>query len=193
MRATMLSALLAAGLLPQGPAAAETARVHPAQVQTTRPVTPGQPLPKLVIGAPGRCEMTVNKDPRTCSSGLVYVQHQSGSILLSVQSGPDVTIGFQADRDEQPKPEEYILYLSRMHTSVSGRSAAKEVTGTCRIAMSTDGQTWHRATCTATDRSGLVTVVNYVGNGQPVTAARPGQDAPAAAVPAPGTTPPPKR
>ena len=56
MRATMLSALLAAGLLPQGPAAAETARIHPVQVQTTRPVTPGQPLPKLVIGAPGRCE-----------------------------------------------------------------------------------------------------------------------------------------
>ncbi len=172
MRTIMLCALLAGGLLP--PKA-------PAMAQTTQPVpqraAPGQPLPRLVIGAPGRCEMTVNKDPRPCSSGLVYVQHQSGSILLSVQSGRDVTIGFQAERDEQPRPEEYTLFLSRMHTSVSGRSAAKEVTGTCRISMSTDGQVWQRATCQATDRSGLVTVMTFTGNGQPVSAARPGQDA----------------
>lgn len=143
-----------------------------------RAATP-QPLPKLVIGAPGRCEMSVNNDPRPCSSGLVYVQHANGRILLSVQSGRDVTIGLEADRDSQPRPEEYTLNLVRMHTSVSGRSAAKEVTGSCTISMSTDGQTWHRATCRATDRSNLVTVITFTGDGRTVTASRPGEAAPA--------------
>lgn len=182
MRALMLCALLAGGLpLPHGPAIAQTTRPVPERA------TPGQPLPRLVIGAPGRCEMSVNRDPRPCSSGLVYVLHQNGSILLSVQSGRDVTIGFEAQRDEQPRPEDYTMVLSRMHTSVSGRSAAKEVTGTCRIAMSTDGQVWQRATCQATDRSGLVTVVTFTGDGRPVSAARPGEDAPR------GEAPPSKR
>ena len=53
--------------------------------------------------------------------------------------------------------------------------------------MSTDGQVWQRATCQATDRSGLVTVVTFTGNGRPVSAARPGEDAPR------GEAPPSKR
>jgi hypothetical protein len=120
--------------------------------------------------------MTVDDQPRPCSSGVVYVHHTNGSILLSVQSGRDVTIGFEADRDQQPKPEQYILNLTRMHTSIQGRTAAKVVSGTCEISMSTDGQTWHRAVCRATDRSNMVTVMTFTGSGPPVTAARPGQE-----------------
>lgn len=135
-----------------------------------------QPLPKLVIGAPGRCEMAVNGDPRTCTSGLIYVQHVNGAVLLSVQAGQGVTIGFQANSDRQPKPEQYILVLNRMHTSVDGKTAAKDVTGTCEINMSTDGQTWHSATCRAEDRSHLVTTMTFTGNGQQVTAARPNEE-----------------
>ena len=135
-----------------------------------------QPAPRVVIGAPGRCEMTVNGQPRTCSSGMFYVHHTNGSVLISVASGPGVTIGFQGESDRQPQPEAYTLDLTRMHTSVSGRTAAKQVTGSCEIAMSTDGQTWHRATCRATDRSGMVTVMNFTGDGRQVTAAHPGRD-----------------
>lgn len=134
------------------------------------------PLPKLVIGAPGRCEMNVNGDPRPCSSGLIYVQHVDGAVLLSIQSGQGVTIGFQANSDRQPKPEQYILVLNRMHTSINGQSMAKEVTGTCEINMSTDGQTWHSATCRAEDRSHLITTMTFTGNGQQVTAARPAEE-----------------
>ncbi|MBU8538671.1 hypothetical protein [Falsiroseomonas tokyonensis] len=144
----------------------------------------GQPAPRLVIGAPGSCEMRVNGDPRPCSSGLVYVQHQDGAVLISVQSGANVTIGFEGRSDSQPQRERYILDLARMHTSVSGRSAAKQVTGSCEIEMSRDGRTWHRATCSATDRSNLTMIVTFTGNGSQVTAARPGE-APAAAPRAP--------
>lgn len=136
------------------------------------------PLPRLVIGAPGRCEMSVDGQSRPCSSGLVYVHHANGSILLSVQSGRDVTIGFQADHDRQPRPEEYTLILSRMHTSVSGKTAAKTVSGTCEIGMSTDGRTWHRAVCRATDGNGMVTVMTFTGDGRQVQAARPGEGPP---------------
>lgn len=157
-----------------------------------------QPVaPRLVIGAPGQCEMTVQGSARPCSSGLVYVHHSNGSILLSVQSGRDVTIGFEADSDRQPTREEYILNLTRMHTSIDGRTAAKVVSGTCQISMSTDGQTWHRAVCRATDRSNQETVMTFTGNGRPVTAARPGQEgqAPGAApsgAPQPAPAPPTK-
>lgn len=151
-----------------------------------QPQSQSQPAPRVVIGAPGRCEMTVDGQPRTCSSGLVYVQHTNGSVLISVASGPGVTIGFQGDSDRQPRPEDYTLHLTRMHTSVSGRTAAKEVTGQCEISMSADGQTWHRATCRATDRSGMVTVMSFTGDGRQVTAAHPGREgSPAAREPAP--------
>lgn len=136
----------------------------------------GAPPPRLVIGAPGRCEMTVEGDPRPCTSGLVYVQNAQGVILLSVQSGPEVTIGFQVASDRQPRPEEYHMTLSRMHTSINGQTAAKDVEGSCELSLSTDGQIWHRAVCRATDRSRRTTVVTFTGNGQPVRAARPGQE-----------------
>ena len=165
------------------PVAVQAQAQSPTQAQ--RP-TQAQPAPRTVIGAPGRCEMTVNRQPRTCSSGLVYVHHTNGSVLISVASGPGVTIGFQGDSDRQPRPEDYTLALSRMHTSISGRTAAKEVSGQCEISMSADGKTWHRATCRATDRSGIVTVMTFTGDGRPVTAAHPGQEgAPAARSPAP--------
>jgi hypothetical protein len=149
-----------------------------------------QPAPRLVIGAPGSCQMTVNGDPRPCSSGLVYVHHTNGSILLSVQSGGDVTIGFEADSDRQPTREEYTLNLTRLHTSVSGQTAAKMVSGTCQISMSTDGQTWHRAVCRAKDRSNLETVMTFTGNGQQVTAARPGEEGQGAVPPGRPALPP---
>jgi hypothetical protein len=153
------------------------------------PVTPGQPMPRLVIGAPGRCEMTTAGRTMPCTSGLIYVQHVNGTILVSVQSGPDVTIGFEGDSDRQPRPEEYSLHLTRLHSSVSGRTAAKGVTGSCEISMSNDGRTWHRATCRAADGNGMVTEVRFTGNGQPVTAARPGQEGPPAAGARPNAAP----
>ncbi|WP_159993699.1 hypothetical protein [Roseomonas sp. 18066] len=179
MRTTL--AITALALLP-ALASAQTQSPGQAQAQ-------GQPMPKLVIGAPGSCEMTVDNAPRPCSSGLVYVQHRDGAILLSVQSGRGVTIGFQADRDSQPRPEEYHLGLTRMHTSIDGRSMAKQINGSCDISMSADGQTWHRASCTATDRSGSVTRLRFTGNGQQVSAARPDGATPAAP-PAPGSAMP---
>ncbi|UFN48759.1 hypothetical protein LPC08_22605 [Roseomonas sp. OT10] len=174
---TALSAALA------GLVIAPLATAAVAQVPTAP--APGQPLPRLVIGAPGRCQMTVDGQSRPCTSGLVYVQNANNSILLSVQSGRDVTIGFQGDGDRQPRPEEYTLFLSRMHTSIAGRSAAKDVRGTCEIRMSADGRTWHNATCRATDRNGMVTVVTFTGDGRQVAASRPGQEP---ASPAPGTS-----
>ena len=150
-------------------------------------------LPRTVIGAPGRCEMNVNGDPRPCTSGLVYVHHTNGSVLLSVQSGQGVTIGFQADQDRQPRPEDYTMQLTRLHTSINGQTAAKEVSGTCEIHMSADGRIWHRATCRATDRSGLVTTMTFTNDGRQVTAAQPGQERPAPSAPAtPASASPPK-
>ncbi|WP_426959108.1 hypothetical protein [Muricoccus radiodurans] len=149
-----------------------------AEAQPRAPAQPGAGavMPRLVIGAPGRCEMTVDGQSRPCTSGLVYVHHTNGSVLVSVQSGQGVTIGFQADSDRQPRPEQYILDLTRMHTSINGQTAAKTVTGSCEISVSTDGQTWHRATCRATDGNGMVTAMTFTGSGQPVTVARPGQE-----------------
>jgi len=163
-------ASLLASLLPL----AAAAQTPPRTASPSEARAAGQP-PRVVIGAPGRCEMRVDDGARPCTSGLVYVQNANGSILVSVQSGPGVTIGLQGDSDRQIRPENYVLNLTRMHTSINGQSAAKDVQGTCEIAMSADGRTWHNATCRATDRSGSVTTVTFTGDGRPVTAARPGQ------------------
>lgn len=182
----IMTALLAAGTLMPLPALAQTGGQVPAAPQAA------VPPPRLVIGAPGRCEMTVDGDPRPCTSGLIYVQNAQGVILLSVQSGPEVTIGFQVASDRQPRPEEYHMTLARMHTAIGGQSTAKDVEGSCELSLSADGQTWHRATCEATDRSQRVTRMTFIGNGQPVRAARPGQEgggAEAAPGQAPGAAP----
>lgn len=173
MRPIMHALLAGCALLPL------TAMAAPALAQSAAPLPQpgdGVPPPRLVIGAPGRCEMTVEGDPRPCSSGLVYVQNAQGVIMLSVQSGAEVTIGFQVATDRQPRPEEYHMTLSRMHTSINGQSTSKEVEGSCELSLSTDGQIWHRAVCRATDRSRRTTVMTFTGNGQPVRAARPGQE-----------------
>ncbi|SHJ01465.1 hypothetical protein SAMN02745194_01579 [Roseomonas rosea] len=171
MRRTLPAMLACLALAPLA-SGAQTPRPPQGQPQAQQ----GAPvLPRVVVGAPGRCELTVSGDPRPCTSGLVYVHHTNGSVLLSVQSGPGVTLGFQAENDRQPRPEDYTMQLSRLHTSINGQTAAKQVSGSCEIHMSTDGRTWHRATCRATDRSGLVTVMNFTGDGRQVTAAQPGQ------------------
>jgi hypothetical protein len=175
MPTLIAAALLLPAALPFQGAAAQSGTPQRAAPQSAAPLSAG-PAPRLVIGAPGSCTMKVNGDSRPCTSGLIYVQNAEGVILISVQSGRDVTIGFQVARDRQPKLEEYVAELSRMHTSISGRTAAKEVTGTCEISMTADGQTWHRATCRATDRSGIVTEVVFTGDGRQVSAARPGQE-----------------
>lgn len=173
MRRTLPAMLACLALAPLS-AGAQAPR--PPQGQPQPQAQQGTPvLPRVVVGAPGRCELTVSGDPRPCTSGIVYVHHTNGSVLLSVQSGPGVTLGFQAENDRQPRPEDYTMQLSRLHTSINGQTAAKEVSGSCEIHMSTDGRTWHRATCRATDRSGIVTVMNFTGDGRQVTAAQPGQ------------------
>ncbi|WP_338662298.1 hypothetical protein VQH23_19040 [Pararoseomonas sp. SCSIO 73927] len=180
MRPT-LTALIAGLALPVA-ALAQTAPPDTSRAAPVPGVAPGTrpgqaaELPRLVIGAPGRCELSSGGQSQPCSSGLVYVHHRNGAVLISVQSTPTSTIGFQGNGDTQPVREEYTLELSRMHTSIDGRTAAKTVRGTCQISMTADGLTWHRATCRATDGNGLVTVMSFSGDGRQVTVARPGEE-----------------
>jgi hypothetical protein len=170
----------------------------PATPTTPRPASPdsmraaplpgpgaggAQQLPRVVIGAPGKCELATGGRSQPCISGLIYVQSQEGPVLLSVQSTAGSTIGFQGDRDSQVRPEHYTLILSRMHTSVDRRTAAKTVTGTCEVDMTADGRIWHRAVCRARDGNGLETVMTYTGDGRPVTTAHPGSEGLQAPVP----------
>ncbi|MCR0982244.1 hypothetical protein [Roseomonas populi] len=179
MRPTVTALLAGLALAPLSaaaqPAAPDTSRAVPIPGVSpgTRPGNAAE-MPRVVIGAPGRCELSTAGRSQPCTSGLVYVQHQNGTVLISVQSTPTSTIGFQGNSDTQPRPEEYTLNLSRMHTSVNGTTAAKSVSGTCQISMTADGQTWHRATCRARDGNGMETVMSFTGDGRQVTAARPG-------------------
>ncbi|MBP0493101.1 hypothetical protein [Roseomonas indoligenes] len=193
MRST-LPVLLAGLVLPLAALAQPTppgtshAVPAPGVAPGTRP-GPVAELPRLVIGAPGRCELSTGGQAQPCSSGLIYVHHRDGAVLISVQSTPTSTIGFQGNSDTQPVREEYTLELNRMHTSVDGRTAAKTVRGTCQISMTADGRTWHRATCRATDGNGMVTVMNFTGDGRQVTVARPGEEGGQGGKPAPVPAP----
>lgn len=168
-----IPALLAGLALLGGTALAQPDTSRAAPIPGPQGASPRE-MPQLVIGAPGRCELATGGQSQPCISGLVYVQHQNGAVLISVQSTNSSTIGFQGNSDSQERREEYTLQLNRMHTSVDGRTAAKTVTGTCQISMTADGQTWHRATCRARDGNGLETVMRFTGDGRQVTAARPG-------------------
>jgi hypothetical protein len=107
----------------------------------------------------------------TCATPatVVYMSLPNGVIVFNVPLSDNSVPAFVGDRDSQPKPEEYVLYLKRVRIAHgSEQETPVSVTGTCKMNVSTDGTIVHRIICDATDNQGRKFLLDFRGDGQPV-------------------------
>jgi hypothetical protein len=129
-----------------------------------------------IIAIRGDCQV-VQIANRTAScppdSSVIYSNLPNGITLFNVPLSDGRVLGFIGDRDSQISAEEYVLYLRRVRLA---RGAESEnpiaVTGTCKMNVSTDGSVVHRITCDASDTEGNKFLLDFGGNGLPVTHVR---------------------
>jgi hypothetical protein len=99
----------------------------------------------------------------------VYTRLPNDTIAINVPLADERVLGFVGDRDAQPKPEQYVLYVKRVRIAKGAEQGTPvEVTGTCKMEISTDGSLVHRITCDATDQQGGKYLLDFFGNNQPV-------------------------
>lgn len=120
---------------------------------------------------PGRCQSaTVNGRAVRCGANprVVYMNLPNGITMLNVALADGRVLAFVGDRDRQPRPEEYWLYLTRVRMGTSGQSLATDVAGTCKMLTTTDGSVVHSVKCEASDLSGSKLGLDFRGDGRPV-------------------------
>jgi hypothetical protein len=109
-----------------------------------------------VLGVKGQCEeLTLAGVPSKCAgSGLIYMHLRNGRVLFTVGIDDGRAASFIGERDSQPRPEAYYLYLSRVRIVSKGTEFSANVAGQCITLMSHDGTVWSRIDCEATDENG---------------------------------------
>ena len=102
-------------------------------------------------------------------SSVVYSALPNGIVLFNVPLADGRVCGFVGDRDSQPKPEVYVLYLKRVRLARGSEGGTPiDVSGTCTVDVSTDGTLVHRILCDATDGQGGKYRLDFRGDGRPV-------------------------
>lgn len=106
------------------------------------------------------------------STGVVYTLFPNGRAIIVVGVGAQRTLAFVAENDRQVRAEEYVLYLSRARLVTNGTETVSNITGLCRVSMSTDGRYWTRIRCDASDEESRPFRLQFKGNGEPITVQR---------------------
>lgn len=119
----------------------------------------------------GRCQSAmVNGRAVRCGDNpkVVFSNLPNGISMLNVALADGRVLAFVGDRDRQPRPEEYWLYLTRVRMGTAGQSLATDVAGTCKMLLTTDGSVVHSIKCEASDLSGSKLGLDFRGDGRPV-------------------------
>lgn len=128
-----------------------------------------------VVGVGGVCAEPLRHAGRAfaCSgTGMIYTVHGNGVVSFMVPAGERRVVAFVGESDRQVRPEDYVLYLTRVRMMTDGREDLAQVSGTCRATMSRDGRHWSRVDCDATDEDRAVYRLRFRGDGQPITVSR---------------------
>lgn len=142
----------------------------PAAAQSNRDPNRGAaPSPTIAAITYRSCTIGIGtRPPLPCGgTGVLYTVLPNGRVMLGVPMGDGSTLGFIAESDRQPRPENYVMQLARVRLSGRGGDQVETVTGTCEVAMSTDGLIWQRVVCEATNTRRQRTRLELVGDGRP--------------------------
>jgi hypothetical protein len=93
--------------------------------------------------------------------------------LLSFAGFDGRVMSFIGEKDSQPRPEIYYLYLSRVRIASNGSSFVANIAGQCIVHMSRDATIWSRVDCDATDENGDAYALRFQGDGKPGTPTHP--------------------
>ena len=129
-----------------------------------------------VIVVTGNCQvLQIASQSTACATpaSAVYTSLPNGIVLFDVPLADGRVYGFVGDRDAQPKREQYVLYLKRVRLANGPEPGTPvDVSGTCKMNVSTDGSIVHRIICNATDSQGGEYLLDFLGDGKPVEVKR---------------------
>lgn len=106
--------------------------------------------------------------------GVLFTHLRNGRALITFALDNGHAGSFIGEKDSQPKPELYYLYLSRFRIATGGSDFVTKIGGQCVIHMSRDGSDWSQIDCDARDENDAPFVLHFVSNNSPVTVNHPG-------------------
>lgn len=125
---------------------------------------------RAVIGAiQGRClELTLAGKNAGCAGPMtiIYAILGNGRTMIGVPAADGRVIDFVAEKDAQPTPGSYFMYLAQVDAHSHATHATTDVGGMCHVAMSDDAMIWHDVTCQAQDSDGALYSFKFTGSGQ---------------------------
>jgi len=124
-----------------------------------------------VAGIKGQCEVVslAGIDAKCAlGSGVIYSSLSNGRVLFSFALSDGRVVSFVGEKDSQPRPEEYFLYLSRVRVASKGSGFTATIAGQCKVSMSTDGKFWSLIQCDATDENSARYALRFASDGTPV-------------------------
>jgi hypothetical protein len=125
-----------------------------------------------VVSISGACQrVELFSKPAQCALGspAIYMALPNGIVMFQFSLDDQSAVAFAGDRDSQPEPEEYTLYVKRVRISRSVQGGpATDVDGTCKMTVSTGGSMVHQIICSAADQRGGRFLLEFRSDGQPV-------------------------
>jgi hypothetical protein len=122
----------------------------------------------LVAGHPSACVFK----PGERQSGVIYMQFPNGHVMFSVGLKDGRLLSFVGEKDSQPNPEKYWLYLSRVRFGTKGTETVATVGGLCVVTMTPDGMIWHRVDCRGEGENHMIFELSFQSNEQRITVQR---------------------
>jgi hypothetical protein len=119
----------------------------------------------LVAGQPNTCVFK----PGERKSGVIYMQFPNGHVVFTVGLKDGRLLTFVGERDSQPNPEKYWLYLSRVRFGTKGTETVATVGGLCIVSMTIDGAVWHRVDCRGEGENGSIFQLNFKSDENKIT------------------------
>jgi hypothetical protein len=143
--------------------------------------------PTTLVGIKGECQkISLAGNPSNCApgGGVLYSVLQNGRALITFPLDDGRMASFVGEKDSQPNPETYYLYLSRVRILSKGTEFAANIAGLCIISMSRDGRVWSEIGCQATDENNATYEFTFQSNGAAVDVQHPGAKSAGTAAPA---------
>jgi hypothetical protein len=125
----------------------------------------------------GECvRISLAGTPAKCSpgGGVLYSVLPNGRVLITFPLDDGRVASFVGEKDSQPRPETYYLYLSRIRIASKGSDFTANIAGLCIVSMSHNGKIWSEIGCTATDENNAAYEFKFTSDGTPVDVQHPG-------------------
>ena len=98
---------------------------------------------------------------------VTYSRLDNGRALLGFMIGGGRLLAFVSEKDAQPAPATYYMYLSRVRIATLSSEFTPNIGGQCLITVTPDEKVWPSITCNATDENGAAYSLDFQSNGEP--------------------------